>query len=80
MIVMACLTCFEDIPTAITARGKLCIIAGPAVDTVCLGPKLLVHQAGPALVAEEAGLVPVLLLVGQVLHRCLVNHIKMHLG
>merc|ERR1719412_131709 len=32
-----------------------------------LGSELLVDEAGAALVAEEAGLVPVLLLVGQIL-------------
>lgn len=60
-------TCFEDIPAAITPRGKLGIVARTAVDSVSFGSKLLVHQAGPAFVAEEASLVPVLLLVGQIL-------------
>ena len=32
-----------------------------------LSPKLFVDEGGPALGADEAGLVPVLLLVGQVL-------------
>ena len=59
--------CFENISTGVTARGKLRVIAGTAVDTVSLGAELLVHEAGPALVAEEAGLVPVLLLVREVL-------------
>ena len=35
--------------------------------TTHLGSELLVDEAGAALVAEEAGLVPVLLLVGQIL-------------
>jgi len=60
-------SCFKHISTAVTSGGKLCIVAWPAVDSVSLRAELLVHQAGPALVAEEAGLVPVLLLVRQIL-------------
>ena len=37
------------------------------VDLVSLGPKLLVHHTGLALGADEAGAVPVLALVRQVL-------------
>jgi len=59
--------CFEDISTAIAPGGKLGVIARSAVDPVGLGAELFVHQAGPALVAEEAGLMPMLLLVGKVL-------------
>jgi len=59
--------CFKHVSTAVTSGGKLGIVAGPAVDSVSLRPELLIHQAGPALVAEEAGLVPVLLLVRQIL-------------
>jgi len=59
--------CFKHVSTPVTSGGKLCIVAGPTVDSVSLRPELLVHQAGPALVAEEAGLVPVLLLVRQIL-------------
>ena len=32
-----------------------------------LGSELFVHQAAPTLVAEEAGLVPMFLLIGQIL-------------
>jgi len=60
-------TCFEDIPTSITPGSKLGIIAWATVDPVSLASKLLVNQTGPALVAEEAGLVPVLLFIGEVL-------------
>jgi len=60
-------TCFEDIPAAITPGGKLGIVARTAVDSVSFGSKLLVHQAAPALVAEEAGLMPMLFLVRQIL-------------
>jgi len=59
--------CFKHVSTAVTSGGKLGIVAGPAVDPVSLRPELLVHQAGPALVAEEAGLVPMFLLVRQIL-------------
>jgi len=60
-------SCFEHISTAVTPGGELRIIARSAVDPVSLRTKLFVHQAGSALVAEEAGLVPVLLFVGQIL-------------
>jgi len=60
-------TSLEDVPTAVAPGGELCVVAGTTVDPVSLGPELLVHQARPALVTEEAGLMPVLLLVGQVL-------------
>jgi len=60
-------SCFENISTPVTPGGELCIVARTAVDSVSLGAELLVHQAGPALVAQEAGLVPVLLLVRQIL-------------
>ena len=58
---------FENISAGVASRGELCVVARTAVDAVSLGAELLVHQAGPALVAQEAGLVPVLLLVGQIL-------------
>ena len=60
---------FENISAGVASRGELCVVARTAVDAVSLGAELLVHQAGPALVAQEAGLVPVLLLVRQILHR-----------
>jgi len=60
-------TCFEHIATAITPRGELGVIARTAVDPVSFRAELFVNQAGPALVAEEAGLVPMLLLVGEIL-------------
>jgi len=60
-------TSFEDISTPITSCGELGIIARTTVDPVSLGSKLLVHKTGPALVAEEAGLMPMFLLIGQVL-------------
>ena len=60
-------TCPEDVAAAVAPGGELGVVAGPAVDAVGLGAELLVHEAGGALAALEAGLVPVLLLVGQVL-------------
>jgi len=59
--------CSEDISTSVAASGELRIITRTTVNPVCLAAELLVHQAAPALVAQEARLVPVLLLVGQVL-------------
>ena len=44
----------------------------PAVELTRLGPELLVHQAGLAGGAEEAGAVPVLTFVTQVLIRDLL--------
>jgi len=60
-------TCFKNIPTAITTSGELSIIARSAVDSVSFGSKLLVNKTGPALVAQEASFMPMLLLVGEVL-------------
>jgi len=53
----------EHVSTSITASGELCIIAGTTVYSVSFGPKLFVNQTGPALITEEAGLMPVFLLV-----------------
>jgi len=47
--------------------GELGVVAGAAVDAVSFGPKLLVHQAGLALAALEAALMPVLLFVREIL-------------
>ena len=57
----------EDVPAAVAAGGELSIVARPAVNTVSLGAELFVYQAAPTFVTEEAGLVPVLLLVGKIL-------------
>jgi len=59
-------TSLEDVSTSVTASGKLGVIAGTAVNSVCLGTKLLVHKTGSTLVAKEAGFMPVLLLVRKV--------------
>lgn len=57
----------EHLATAIAAAGELGVIAVAAVDLVELGAELLVYQRHAALGAEEAGLVPVLVFVRQVL-------------
>ncbi len=61
------LTCPEDVSAAVAPGGELGVVAAAAVDPVRLGAELLVHQGRAALVAQEACLVPVLLLVGEVL-------------
>lgn len=55
--------CTKHLSTCCTSRP----IARTTVNMVSLGPKLLVYQAGLAFVAEKAGLMPVLFLVGKVL-------------
>lgn len=57
----------EDLAAAIAAGGEGGVVAGSAVDLLSLGAERLVHQRHAALAAQEAGLVPVLLLVRQVL-------------
>lgn len=63
------LTSTEDLATAIAAGGKLSVVAVAAVDVVRLRAELLVHQGHSALGAQEAGLMPVLVLVRQILER-----------
>lgn len=57
----------EHLATAITTAGELGIITVAAVDLVELGAELLVYQGDAALGAEEAGFMPVLVFVRQVL-------------
>lgn len=57
----------EDFSAAIAAGSELCIIAVATVDLIGLGAELLIHQGDTTLVAQEAGLMPVLVFVGQVL-------------
>ena len=72
----------KDVPAPVTSGRKLCVIARTAVNTVSLNirdnwrvgtwhttnlrAKLFVHQTAPTFVAQKAGLVPVLLFVGQI--------------
>lgn len=60
-------TSTEDLAASIATAGELGVIAVAAVDLVHLATELFVHQGHPAPVAEEAGLVPVLILVRQIL-------------
>lgn len=53
----------EDLAASITTTGELGVIAVAAVDLVHLTTELFVHQGHSAPVAEEAGLMPVLILV-----------------
>jgi len=57
----------EDLAAAVAARRELRVVAAAAVDAVLLRAELLVHQRHLAFVAEEALLMPVLILVRQVL-------------
>ena len=66
----------DKISTAITVRAKLLFMARPAVEMTRLGPELLVHQAGLAGGAEEAGAVPVLTFVTQGLVRKFLREYK----
>lgn len=61
------LTSFEDLATTIATGGELLIVTVAAEYLVELGAELLVYQRHSALVAQEARLVPMLVLVRQVL-------------
>lgn len=60
-------TSAEDLAASIATAGELSVIAVTAVDLVHLAAELFVHQGHSASVAEEAGLVPMLILVRQIL-------------
>lgn len=60
-------TSAEDLAASIATAGELSIVAVAAVDLVHLAAELFVHQGHSAPVAEEAGLVPMLILVRQIL-------------
>jgi hypothetical protein len=61
------LTGSEDIVASVASGGELSVVARPAVDAVGLGAELLVHQRRTTFVAQEAGLVPMLFFVRQIL-------------
>jgi hypothetical protein len=63
------ITSSEDIIATVTSGCELGIVAGSAVNPVGLRPELLVDEGRAALGADEAGLVPVLLLVRQILKK-----------
>lgn len=57
----------EDLAASIATAGELGVVAVPAVDLVHLATELFVHQGHSAPVAQETGLVPMLILVRQIL-------------
>lgn len=57
----------EDLAASIATAGELGVVTIPAVDLVHLATELFVHQGHPAPVAQETGLVPMLILVRQIL-------------
>jgi len=57
----------ENVSTCIASGGKLCVITGSTVNSVCLATKLFIHQRASALKTQETGLMPVLVFVGQIL-------------
>lgn len=59
--------CPEDLSASVAARRELRVVARAAVYLFHLAPELLVHERHLALLAQEALLVPVLVLVRQVL-------------
>ncbi len=61
------LTGLENVAAAVAPGGELGVVAVAAVDLLKLGTELLVHEGDSALGAQEAGLVPVPVLVRQVL-------------
>jgi hypothetical protein len=60
-------SCAEDFSTSVAACGESGVVAVCTIDLLVLGAKGLVDQRYSALVAKEASLVPVLLLVWQIL-------------
>lgn len=56
-------SCAEDFSTSIASSGESGIVAVCTIDLLVFRAKWLVDQRYSALVAQEAGLVPVLLLV-----------------
>lgn len=53
----------------IAPGGELLVITASAVDPVTLGPELFIHKGFPTGGAQETGLVPMLVFVGQVLQQ-----------
>ena len=68
--------CLEDVSAGVAPSRELSVIAGATVYPVSFGAELLVNQAGPALAALEAALVPVLLLVGKILQQSCQGRFK----
>lgn len=57
----------EDLATSIASARKLGIVTVTTVNLVDLATELFIHQGDSALVAEKAGLVPMLVLVRKIL-------------
>ena len=62
-------TSSEDLAASIATAGELGVVTVAAVDLVYLASELFVYQGYATLVAEEAGLVPVLVLVRKILRK-----------
>lgn len=60
-------TSTEDLATSIATAGELGVVAIAAIDLVHLATKLFVHQRHSAPIAEEAGFMPMLVLIRQIL-------------
>ncbi len=58
----------EDFATSVAARGVHRVVARAAENLVGLRAELLVDQRQAALVAQEAGFVPMAILVRQILY------------
>jgi len=57
----------EHVPAAVAPGRELGVVTRSAVNTISLGTKLFIHQAGSTFVTKEASLVPMFLLVRQIL-------------
>lgn len=68
-------TSTEDLAASITTAGELGVVAVATIDLVHLATELFVHQGHSAPVAEEAGLMPVLILVRQIL-KMILNYVN----
>lgn len=66
----------EDLAASIATTGELGVIAVAAIDLVHLAAELFVHQGHSAPIAEEAGLVPMLILVRQILERTIFDQVS----
>ena len=53
----------EHVPAAVASGGELGVVTRSAVNTISLGTKLFVHQAGSTFVTKEASFMPMFLLV-----------------
>jgi hypothetical protein len=68
------LTSPEDVGASITTGGEVVVVAVGAVETVIFGSERLVHKGRLTVHALEAGLMPMLVLIRQIL-----QHITIHI-